>query len=338
MRPYTIFNVLEKPNRMLGEGIVSMLTPIHEEMTAIERFGINNMNLEASPVMTVAESWLTRYSKWTIAPGRFMPRQSGDPVGPKPLQWDISAQQLILPWLGTLDAQANRLAATQGINSGMAGKVRKAAEVHFAEAVQQIKFDGYLSNIQRGIVKVYEKLRLQLIQHLNESGAETDIAYSAGQSVEVDQDTLSETYRFFAAAASDSMTPAARLAKQQTIAEIVNAYWQNVPMWTQLGCLPYMWKLSYRLLTLAQERTPEQFIGPEPQMPQMFGGTPPGLPPLGIPGMEGMQGGPLPAMQGGMAGPGGAAPMPVIPQFAAGEMGGGGMLQASALAHRNGNQ
>ncbi len=332
VRPYTIFNIIDKPNRMLGEGICSMIAPVHEEMTAIERFGINNMNLEASPVMTVAESWLTRYSKYKIAPGRFFPRQSGDPIGPKPLQWDVNSQHLIMPWLQQLDAQANRLAASQGANSALAGRVRKAAEVHFAEGMQQTKFDLFLSNIQRGVVKAFEITRRLLLQHMDDQG---DTAYSMGQSVNVQPQVLEGDYRFFAQAASDSLTPAARLARQQAISEIVNAYWLGVQQWMMLGCLSYMWHLNHRLLILAGERSPERYLGPEPppsnpmMNPMAMAGALPGQ----APGMAGMMA--LPGQSpGGNGGNGGAPP---TPNFGAEGMAGAGMLQASALSpHRNG--
>lgn len=341
VRLYTVFNVIDKPNRLLGEGIVSIIAPLHEEMTAMERFGINNMNLEASPVMTVAESWLTRYAKWTVAPGRFMPRQSGDPVGPKPLVWDTHSQELIPAWHDRLESQAQRLAASQNANSGLAGKVRKAAEVHFAEGMQQTKFDLFLSNIQRGVVGVFEKLRLQLAQHMEQSQSDFEEAYFGGTSVEIDRDTLSGNYRVFAQAASDSLTPAARLAKQQAVAEIVNAYWLSYQQWVMLGCQGYMWHLTHRLLMLAGERTPEKYIGPEPEQPQMQGGTPPGVPPLGIPmGMEGengVQAAPA-GLPGEMAGllSGQTGHAPPMPQFGAEGMAGAGMAQASSMSPRNG--
>lgn len=261
-RPYAVFNVIEKPNRMLGEGIVSLLSQTDDEMTAIVRFGINNMNLEASPMMSVAESWLTRYSKWTVAPGRLMPRQPSDPVGPKPITWDVRSQVLIMPWLQYLDGKAGRMAASQSVNSGMAGKSRKAAEVHFAEAMIQTKFDLFLANIQRGVKETFRLMMAILLKHMNEDG---DTATTAqGATVQVTPQQLKQKFRFLPQASTDAISPATRLARQEAIKQMVNEYWAGFPMWSQIGILPNMWHLYHRLLVLAQERSPERYIGPEP--------------------------------------------------------------------------
>jgi hypothetical protein len=343
VRPYAVYKIIDKPNRLEGEGICSIIASIHEEMTAIERFGLNNMNLEASPSMVVDERWLLRYNKWTVAPGRFMPRMSGDPIGPKALQWDVQSQSLILPWLQVLDQQATRLAATQAGMSAGAGKVRKAAEIHFAEGMQQTKFDLYLSNIQRGVVQSFEIMRKFLVQHMKDSGRTEDTATAMGRTANIEQQVLEGEYRFFAQASSDSLTPAARLARMQAVAEIVTAYWMQVPQWTQIGCLAFIWEVTHRLLILAGERNPERFIGTsqeaqerqfqaqqqmmmEQMMAQMAGG---GSLPTDASGGQGGQA--QPALV-----PGNGSMNGLVPQLGAAEMEGGGMAQASSMSPRNG--
>src|SRR5678816_3053451 len=103
-------------------------------------------------------------------------------------------------------------------------RVVKAAQVHFAEGMQQTKFDLYLSNIQRGVVQSFEIIRKFLVQHMKDSGRTTDVAASMGRTANIEQDVLNGEYRFFAQASSDSLTPAARLSRMQAVAEIVTAY------------------------------------------------------------------------------------------------------------------
>lgn len=309
LRPYAIYNVIDKPNRLLGEGIVSILTSTDDEMTSIVRFGINNMNLEASPMMSVAESWLARYSKWTVAPGRFMPRQASDPVGPKPVVWDVKSQQLIMPWLQYLDAKAGRLAASQSVNSAMAGRVRKAAEIHFAEQMQQTKFDLFLACIQRGVKDTFRIMSAILLQQMGESG-ETVFDRSTGRQVTVTPSELKGKFRFLPQASSDSVSPAQRLARQQTITQVVIQYWQGLPQFAQMGATSYWYALNHRLLVLSGERSPERYMGPEPEQQQ-------GAPPM-MPGMPG-------------------APQGVQPPGFPSPDEGGGLLQASPFSPHSSN-
>lgn len=313
LRPYSIFNVVKKPNRMLGEGIVSMVSALHQEITANKRAFINNLNMETMPTLTATEAWLTRYSKWTLAPGRVLPRMAGDPTGPQPLKWDTSAQQLIPELLQMLDAEANRLAASQGVNSGMSGKVRKAAEIHFAEAMQQTKFDLFLSNIQRGVKETFRIMMLLLLHKMPDGGGEEVL--SGNQIVSITSDDIRRTLRFIPQATTDSISPAQRLMRQETIKRYVTEYHMGKPQWMQLNCLHEMWHVYHRLCVLAGERSPERYLGPEPPKTEQA---------LQMPGMGGMMPPTMPGSQNGQQ-------PPVTRPLAAvgGVQGGGGMLQAS---------
>lgn len=274
-RPYSLFHVVKRPRRWFGEGIVSMTAQYADEMTSIVRFGINNMNLEASPVLVTSESWLTRYSKWTIAPGRNLPRQASDPVGPQPLKWDVRSQQLILPWLAHIDNQCQRLAASQGVNSQLGGKSLKAAQIHFAEAMQQVKFDLFLSCIKQGVEETFRLMISMLLRHFEDDpGIGTATDNDTGQTVTITAEQLKKNFRFLATASSDAISPAARLQKQQAVDAIVTDYWNTYPLAVQGGWAQYLYATKHRLLVLAGERNPERFIGPEPQESQAQGPNP----------------------------------------------------------------
>lgn len=289
IRPYAIYHALKKPNRLLGEGLVSLISQIQDELTSVVRFGINNMNLEASPCMVVAESWFQRYAKWTIAPGRNIPRPASDPIGPKPLTWDTKSQGLVISWREYLVAQGHRLAASESVNSGLAGKSRKAAEIHFAEEMQQTKFGLFLSNIQAGVEETFRIMMLIMLQHMKESGR-ADTANANGQEIVVDPDDLEKKFRFLPQASSDSVSPASRLAKQQGIFAIFMQYWQMLPQFMQMQAVDKLWAMTHRLMILAGERNPERYIGPDPSGQQ--GQT--GMPMLPMMAMAGAGGGGMP--------------------------------------------
>ena len=266
LRPYTVAHAYEKPGMLLGEGIVSLLTQQHDEDTATQRFYINNMNLEACPAMTVPESYLTKYAKWKMAPGRFLPRLPGDDVGPKPLVWDIGSQSLIMPMLDRLYAASARIAASEGVNAGLTGQPLKAEQVKFSDAQQQLKFDMVLANLQRGIVKDFEIMAKLLIQHMDDE--ETIVA--GGQTVTLQKSEVEgKSFKFIPQANAQNASPMQRQQKMVNITGIVM-------QWFQLkGTLPpedlnAAWKLSFRTLLVSGESNPEQYLGPEPPTAQQL--------------------------------------------------------------------
>lgn len=296
MRPWSIWNLLRRPGSIYGEGVISMGADNFEEQTAITRFGINNMNLEASPVMTVAESWLTRYSKWTVAPARMMPRQASDPVGPRPLQWDVKSQSLIMPWLQYLDSKAHRLAASESVNRALSHNA-KAAAIHFEEAMQQTKFDLFLACIHVGVAQTFRLMMLLLLKHMKEEG---DTAQQFGQEVVVTPNQIEKKFRYVPQASTDAISPAQRMAKGMTVAQIVKGsirYQREAQVALQTGApAPMDDELTHRLLVLAGERNPERFAPTNPQDQQssaliqqgQLNGVPEVLQNLGnVPGDEG---------------------------------------------------
>lgn len=260
IRPYTVTHAYEKPQNLCGEGIVSLLTQQHDEDTATQRFYINNMNLEACPAMSVPETYLTKYAKWKMAPGRFLPRLPGDDVGPKPIVWDIGSQSLIMPMLDRLQATSARIAASEGVNAGMTGQPMKAEQVKFSDAMQQLKFDLVLANIQRGIVKDFEIIAKLLVHHMEEE----ESVVAGGATVMLLRDEVQgKAFKFIPQANSQNASPTQRQQKMANIAQIVQQWW----MWqAQLPPenLNPAWKLSFRLLMVGGEPDPQQYLGPEP--------------------------------------------------------------------------
>lgn len=331
-RPYVLFRAVSRPNHWQGDSPVSMISSMHEEMTSVIRFGINNMNLESSPCLVADERWKMKYAGWTVAPGRILPRMPGDQIGPKPLTWDVRSQPLVIQWLERLDSWCRRLVAAEGMGNLAAGKVRKAAEIHAAEAMQQAKFDLYLSNIQEGIVEVFDQMRDLLLEGMPETG---DTAYSGGHEVSITPDILSTPVRFFSQASADRMTAAARLAKQQVVHDIVIEYWTQYPQWLQVGqatgnplqVVGYIWQLTHRLLILADERAPERLIGPDPLREGQQQGGQQGLDPQIVSTLQAILSG------GGQApGAGGSpSPAPSGNSFGGEQMMGGGLGQAGPM-------
>lgn len=264
IRPYVSFCAFHKPGFMLGNGLVSLLRDLQNEMTALERFGINKLNLEATPMMSVPERWLTKYSKWKVAPGRMMPRVSDNPHELVPVTWDAGTQNYIMAWMDKLDAYGSRIAAAQSANSTLAGKVRKATEVQFADAMMQTKFDLIQSNINRGVRETFEIVAALLAQHAD--GSETMPAPDgSGKPIPITLETLRQNFRFIPQANADGANSSLRLQKDMVVQQIV----MNNPVYLQeisSGNLVPAWVLAHRMLTHAGWRSPEELIGPDPRL------------------------------------------------------------------------
>lgn len=328
LRPYSLMHLVYRPNSPYGEGIISMLADNFEEQTTIIRFGVNVMNLEASPAQVVSESWLTRYSKWTLAPGRWLPRQPSDPVGPKPLVWDIRSNALISTWLDRLDMRAHRLAASESVNKALQHNV-KAAQVHFEEAMQQSKFDFFLSNIHRG---VKDALYLAFVTLLKAKEELQEPVVVNGKEIDLKPEDVSDRFRIIPQASTDAISPAQRLAKGMSVAQIVRAsirYQQQAQAALQTGQpSPMDDELTHRLLQLAGERNPERFVPHvDPQEQQA-------MPMMGMPMLPGGQNGAQPGVAPASSGvTGTVSQLAGIPGDE-----GAGMLQASPFSpNPNGN-
>lgn len=259
VRPYVIFNTFKKPNSLEGQGLVSLLRDLQNEMTALERFGINKLNLEATPMMSVPERWLTKYAKWKVAPGRLMPRITDNPHELTPVVWDTTSQNYIMAWMERIDAYASRLAAAQSANSALAGKVRKATEVQFADAMMQTKFDLIQSNINRGVKEVFNIMAALLSKH-----AYDDEIPSQGGSASISIAQLRKNFRFIPQANAEGANSSLRLQKDMVVGQIArqSAVFQSRVM---NGDLAPDWVLTHRQLIHAGWREPEELLGPRPQ-------------------------------------------------------------------------
>jgi hypothetical protein len=276
VRPYVIFNAFKKPNSLLGHGLVSLLRDLQNEMTALERFGINKLNLEATPMMSVPERWLTKYAKWKVAPGRLMPRVTDNVHEISPIVWDTTSQNYIMAWMERIDAYASRLAAAQSANSALAGKVRKATEVQFADAMMQTKFDLIQSNINRGVKEVFNIMAALLSQH-----AYDDEIPNSGGNAKVSIAQLRKNFRFIPQANAEGANSSLRLQKDMVVGQIArqSAVFQSRVMG---GDLAPDWVLTHRQLIHAGWREPEELLGPKPAEidPSMAPPHPKGKPPI----------------------------------------------------------
>jgi len=259
VRPYDVGNAIRVPGRMLGHGVVSMLSAIQDEMTAIVRALIDSVNLTMNPMMKVPENHMGHYSKYTTMPGRHLPIRGNDPNSVQPLHWPLEGLSMAFEMLGWLDNQGARLCAAQGVNSMLGGKVRKAAEVDFTENVVQNKFAMMLANLQhsvQNIFRIYISTRLYYLQ-------DKITVRQGDEQIEVAADDLKARCKIIPHANAENASAAQRLQVDQALGQFL----QSSPIWQSriaMGDFTGVYKLDETFMAHLGVRNPQAFLGREP--------------------------------------------------------------------------
>lgn len=285
VRPYVSFTAFRVPNSLLGHGIVSLLRPIQEEMTAMLRMAIDGTNLKMAAPFMVPESAFAQVQKGLdFSPGGIIPVP--DQVGVlQQVPVDVSGPQLGLEWVQYLYGRASQVAAAQGANSMLGGKVRKNAEVEFTGQMMQTKFDLVVTNLQRGL----EDAVYIMLAYLLKFGRESEQVIANGEVVEIDAEDIADEYRIVPQVSSENINSQSRIERITALTQGLRAspYWQ---MRITQGDLSGEHKLMVRFAEAMGEREPQEIVGPEPQPAGTGGQTVGGMQPqeggMGLP-MEG---------------------------------------------------
>src|ERR1019366_4610370 len=144
MRPYIMYHMLKRPNRLLGIGAMQLIATIQEEATANLQLTIDSMNLLMSPVLIAPYEWVEKYNTFKAYPGAILPEDVPNTL--RPLEWNRSGG----PGLELQEQLVNRamgLVSAEGYGE-MQQKVRKAAEIQNVMNAADVKFDLFLQILQ----------------------------------------------------------------------------------------------------------------------------------------------------------------------------------------------
>lgn len=260
VRPFAVASAISVPGRMIGHGIVSILSALQDEMTAIMRALIDGVNLTMNPMWMVPENWQGHYAKWSTQPGRHIAYKGNDPNSVKPVQWNLEGLQLAMEMIGMLDGQCGRLAAAQNVNSMSAGKVRKSSEVQFTQEQIQNKFGLMLGNLQRdGLAEIFRIYIATRLYHMRDKLS----ARQGDQSVEVTKQDLETQVRIIPTANGDNASAGQRLQTDMVLRQLL----QGSPVYGGMiasGDLGPAYKLDEKTLSDMGIRNPMAYIGREP--------------------------------------------------------------------------
>lgn len=262
VRPYAMGKALGPENEMIGHGIVSILSAIADELTIIDRAAIDSVNATMDPQMKVPEHLQGYYSsKDNRRPGSILPYRGNDPNSVQAVTRDFAGLQIGIEMANIWYGRCAQLAAAQGVNSLLSGKVRKAAEVDFTAEVIQNKFGLMLANIQKIVEKSFRVYFALRRNHLRDT-----LDVRVGDTMaSLTKEDLSVPFRIIPHADADNASSQLRLQTDEAIGALLGSspLYQS---YMQMGDFSYEWMRLKTMLSHLGIRNPESLIGPQPQM------------------------------------------------------------------------
>ncbi len=261
VRQYATGHAIGPADQLIGHGIVSITSAIADEMTIMLRSIIDSVNFSIHPQMKVPENRLGYYSQKDVRQaGSFLPYPNNDPNSIQPVTRDFAGLQLGFEASSALYARAQRVVAAEGVNSAMAGKVRKAAEVEMTAQVLQNKFGLIVWNLSRmvqDIFRIYMAIRRSTLP-------ENHTVRVGNEAQPITREDFDVPYRIVPHADPDNASSQARLQRDMAVINVLRQsplYQQMI----QMGNMDGEWLLMSHFLSHSGIQSPESIIGPAPQ-------------------------------------------------------------------------
>lgn len=261
VRPYTVYHISRKPNRLMGKCVPGYLETLQEESTANLRFKIDVLNLIANPVLKVREDYNDLDGDQMFAGKLLRYQQSPNEI--VPLEQNFSAWEALTGQQQELRAYADKLMSAPGadqVEARDSGPLTATQSGMIGQSLS-MKRDMFLQTFQEGNVRFYQLLVAIWLQHMGDDGEE--IPNKGGEPVTVTQDDLDRRYRFIPHANSDATNPAQRLQtamlKKQTVMEYISSVMSTPPQFW-----PYIYQCAKEILQDLGVRNIEGLIGKEP--------------------------------------------------------------------------
>lgn len=274
VRPYAVFHISRKPNRLMGRCVPAYLETLQEESTANLRFKIDILNLIANPVLKVRNDYEDMDGD-ELFPGKKL-RYQQSPNEIEPLVMSFNGFQALTAQQAELQNRADKLMSAPGADQvEPRASPMSATQAGMIGASLSLKRDLFLQTFQEtGGVRLYQLLIAIWLQHLPEEGEQVVSRRTAlpglppgpgeeSSGMDVTPEDLERRYRFIPHANSDAANPQLRLQMTMAKQNQQQSYFQglaNLP--------PDKWPLLYhgsrRFFEDTNERNVEAWIGKEP--------------------------------------------------------------------------
>lgn len=275
--PYFLVHILPKPDTPNGHSVCSLLEGIQAESNANVRFGIDSMNLTATPCTLVDQTEAKTISKSDIYPGALIPVKDVE-RSLKPMPWDHSGTRDILGYQQFLEGRGKALIAADGAG-GIQQKVRKATEIREMQAAVANKAGLYNWNFNRTLFIPLAQRMVSLHSEYKQDEQEI-FSDSDGKQRTLSVAALKAKYRFVPTAVSMNNSPEARLQVSQAAWAMVLQYREAVAKFPQAA--KELWHQARKVLMDLGDNNPEAVLGKEPENVQ----PQPQAPPPGQPQQE----------------------------------------------------
>lgn len=295
-KPYFNKSVYKVPNQFEGKGLMQLLREMQEEATANLRATIDGMNLEMTPAIYATPSWIGRYgNRYKHAPGAYIPRETEHEV--EPVQWTRNSE-MGLNIHSMVQSRAQNMVGSENYGK-MPSKQRRVIEVQNVLSAVDAKYSFLLGNFSELLVDIapwIAELELKF-----GDPQEMLLTYN-GKQITVSADDLRGEFLYSTPATKSDSDPEVRIAmadaKKKVVAEYIQA---ELQLALRPDLLQRVWHASRNMIIEIDpnERMPENYLGPEPQIPQPVETDPlaeamSGMP--DIPGMGGLLPGLMPAL------------------------------------------
>jgi len=264
MRPYAVFQMWHDPRRLMGKCVPQLLETHQAEADANLRFFIDCLNLTASPMWKVPESYARKGSSLSAGPGKHIQYPGNNPNAIEPVVWDNHILPLVQGAQVDMRQQADSLLGAAGTNDlpQPGQESPTATQVNMVGGQVDHKRDLFLQTfLDFGMERMGQLLLSHWQQHMDPEG---ETLAAGGSSVDITAADLQNQYRVLAHANTDASNPQVRLAQVQLKQQFQMAYFQGL---AQLP--PDKWGMLYHGARRAYEETGERniegWIGKEPQ-------------------------------------------------------------------------
>lgn len=264
-RPYFIGNILPKPHKVQGYGLMGMLDGLQAEANANLQLSIDASNLTVAPMVVTTEQNKESMAKQLTGPGAIISVTDPHAILPWPINTNPTRDGLA--WQEFIQGRYQSVVSAEG-QGQLQNKVRKNGEIQAVEQASSAKFGMYLSNFQRTVVT--EVFRRMIGLKARFGGVEEDgeeFADANGKTKTLTPQALAGRYNIVATGTSLTHSPEARVEvgkeKQAIQVQYLQAKAQLPP-----DSLPLLWHGARELLYDLGERNPEAWIGEEPQIPE----------------------------------------------------------------------
>lgn len=261
---YSLVHIIRTPNRMMGKCVPQLVQVMQEQLTALLRLQVNIAEFTSNPMMALHSSDRDLNDNAEAFPGAFL---FFTQVAPQAIRWDTSSVPILINTQEQLLQRCNQMVgAGVGVSELAPPAERTATEISTVnEAASQIR-DLMTDTWRDSLGPVYKLIFTLWMSNMEETGEQVMTAQGP---ISVKPIDVENRILFSANGNSSTSSPQARMQSTQMKIQVQQQYIQAYQACLMGQLSPTALKWAYHgaraILTQSGERSPEGWIGREPQ-------------------------------------------------------------------------